>query len=128
MTETPDPDRLKKLEERIRKAQKAQEPEPPVENVVTNAAMAWRMVVELVVGVAIGFGIGYGLDSLFGTMPVFLVLFILAGFAAGVRTMLRSVQEIQRENAKRTGGPAAGDNGPQGAKKSEGNRGGNGNG
>ncbi len=59
------------------------------------AQLAWRMVIELVAGLMIGFGIGYGLDTLFGTMPIFLVLFILAGFAAGVKTMLRSAKEMQ---------------------------------
>jgi ATP synthase protein I len=30
-----------------------------------------------------------------GTMPIFLVLFILLGFAAGVKTMLQSAREMQ---------------------------------
>lgn len=107
MTETPDPERLKKLDGRIAKARKAQEPEPPRENIVTDASMAWRMVIELTVGIVVGFGIGFGLDSLFGTIPIFLVLFTLLGFAAGVRTMLRSVQEIQRQNAEREATRAA---------------------
>lgn len=107
MTETPDPDRLKKLDGRIARARKAQEPEPPRENVVTDASMAWRMVIELTVGIIVGFGIGFGLDSLLGTIPIFLVLFTLLGFAAGVRTMLRSVQEIQKENAARAEDEAA---------------------
>jgi ATP synthase protein I len=37
-------------------------------------------------------------------MPIFLVLFILLGFAAGVRTMLRTAQEIQAKNE--VGAPA----------------------
>lgn len=61
----------------------------------SQAHLAWRMVIELVVGLGIGFGIGFGLDSLFGTTPLFLVLFILAGFAAGVRVMLRTAQDAQ---------------------------------
>jgi ATP synthase protein I len=66
-------------------------------------------VIELVAGLGIGFGIGYGLDILFGTIPLFLVLFILAGFAAGVRTMLRSAKEVQarqmaEEEDKKRGG------------------------
>ena len=40
---------------------------------------------------------GYGLDVLFGTLPIFLVLFTLLGLAAGVKTMLRSAQEIQEK-------------------------------
>jgi ATP synthase protein I len=31
---------------------------------------------------------------LFGTTPVFLVLFIFAGLAAGVKTMLRTAKEV----------------------------------
>ncbi len=61
------------------------------------ANLAWRMVIELVAGLAIGFGIGYRLDRLFGTLPIFMVLFILLGLAAGVKTMLRSAQEVQEK-------------------------------
>ena len=57
------------------------------------------MVVELVAGLGIGFGIGYGLDHLFGTMPIFLVLFIFAGLAAGIQTMLRSAKEVEMRRA-----------------------------
>ena len=56
------------------------------------------MVIELVVGMAMGVGMGWGLDSLFGTMPAFLILFGLLGFAAGVRTMMRSADEVNRRN------------------------------
>ena len=63
----------------------------------SQAQLAWRMVIELVAGLGIGFGIGYGLDTLFGTMPIFLVLFIFLGLAAGVRTMMRSAAEVQRK-------------------------------
>ena len=92
---------LEALEKRIAAAQAAQ---APVVNLRADghrqAQLAWRMVIELVAGLMIGFGIGYGLDTLFGTMPVFLVLFILAGFAAGVKTMLASAREMQAKAAK----------------------------
>jgi len=65
----------------------------------SQAHLAWRMVIELVAGIVIGFGMGYGLDSLFGTMPVFLVVMTFVGFIAGVRTMLRSAEEVRRETA-----------------------------
>ena len=65
----------------------------------SQANLAWRMVVELVAGLGIGFGIGYGLDHLFGTMPIFLVLFIFAGLAAGIKTMLRSAKEVEMRRA-----------------------------
>ena len=90
--------RLEALEKRIAEAKGAiAPPRSEKEDQYTQAQLAWRMVIELVAGLAIGFGIGYGLDWAFGTMPVFLVLFIFAGLAAGVKTMLRSAKEVQEK-------------------------------
>ncbi|MEY8799601.1 AtpZ/AtpI family protein [Leisingera sp. XS_AS12] len=89
--------RLAQLEEKLAAARKAQEPKPRVDEHYSMANLAWRMVIELVAGLGIGFGIGYGLDQLFGTLPVFMVLFVFLGLAAGVKTMLRSAQEIQEK-------------------------------
>lgn len=87
--------RLKALEARIAAAKAATEPTPHLKKDYSQAQVAWRMVIELVAGLVIGFGIGYGLDTLLGTMPIFLVLFIGFGLAAGVKTMLRSANEVQ---------------------------------
>lgn len=95
MSDDPDHDRLKALEERIRAAKQAEEPGPRKDEHYSMAQHAWRMVIELVAGLAIGCGIGYGLDALFGTLPIMLVLFTLLGFAAGVKTMMRTAREIQ---------------------------------
>ncbi|MEO0356958.1 MAG: AtpZ/AtpI family protein [Pseudomonadota bacterium] len=91
----PDPQKLRDLEQRIAAAKAAADPDAEAENHVSMADMGWRMVIELTAGIVIGFGIGYGLDSLFGTMPIFLVLFIGFGLAAGIRTMMRTAQELQ---------------------------------
>ena len=88
---------LKRLEERIAVAKKAQAPAPRLDEHYSQAQLAWRMVIELVSGLGIGFGIGYGLDYLFGTLPILMVLFTMLGLAAGVKTMLRSAQEIQEK-------------------------------
>ena len=98
---TPDPQKLTELENRIARMKAATAPKPAKEEHYTMANMAWRMVIELVAGIAIGFGIGYGLDWLFGTMPIFLVLFIGLGFVAGVRTMMRTAQEVQNMHMAR---------------------------
>ncbi|UWQ49989.1 AtpZ/AtpI family protein [Leisingera caerulea] len=95
MTNDDQKQRMAQLEEKLAAARKAQEPKPRADEHYSMANMAWRMVIELVAGLAIGFGIGYGLDLLFGTLPIFMVLFVLLGLAAGVKTMLRSAQEIQ---------------------------------
>lgn len=100
MTEPADKRRLAELEARINQLKDADAPTPAVEDHHSQAQLAWRMVTELVAGIVIGFGIGYGLDVLLGTMPIFLVLFVLLGFAAGVRVMLRSVKELQEAGAE----------------------------
>jgi ATP synthase protein I len=91
----PDSARLRALEDRIAKAKAAVEPTPHMKKDYSQAQLAWRMVIELVAGLLIGLGIGYGLDYLLGTMPLFLVLFIGFGLAAGVKTMMRSANEVQ---------------------------------
>jgi ATP synthase protein I len=58
------------------------------------------MVLELATGIMLGSAIGYGLDVLSGTLPVFLVIFSLFGFAAGIRTMLGSAKELARKAEK----------------------------
>ncbi|MGB5870501.1 MAG: AtpZ/AtpI family protein [Albidovulum sp.] len=103
MPDQPDPERLKALEKRIEAVRRAGAKEPVVDEHYSAASQGWRMVTELVSGLGIGFGIGYGLDRLFSTLPWFLVLFTLLGFAAGVKVMLRTATEIQKGN---TGGPA----------------------
>ena len=95
-----DPDqqqRLAQLEAKIKSAKQAQEPGPRSDEHYSQAQLAWRMVIELVAGLGIGFGIGYGLDVLFGTLPILMVLFTMLGLAAGVKTMLRSAQEVQEK-------------------------------
>ncbi|QBF29976.1 AtpZ/AtpI family protein [Thalassococcus sp. S3] len=96
----PDPDKeqqLRQLEDRIAAAKAAQAPKPRADEHYSQAQLAWRMVIELVAGLGIGFGMGYGLDSLFGTTPIFLVIFTFLGLAAGIQTMMRSAREVQEK-------------------------------
>ena len=86
---------LKSLEKKIEAAKQADEPERPVQNKFSAAEVGWRMIIELTAGVFIGFGLGYGLDFLFSTKPVFILILTFFGFAAGVKTMMRSARELQ---------------------------------
>ena len=106
MSEPDDPaQRLRALEERIARA-KGQEPaRPHGEEHYSQASLAWRMVIELVAGLMMGFGMGYAIDWLLGTLPVFLVIFVFLGLAAGIKTMLRSAQEAQRKREAAPGAP-----------------------
>ncbi len=85
------------IEARIAAAKGTTAPKPRADEHYSQAQMAWRMVIELVAGLGIGFGIGYGLDLFFGTLPIFMVLFVMLGLAAGVKTMLRSAQEMRKK-------------------------------
>ncbi len=91
-----DDDRLRALDARIAAARSKAEPERAhMDEHYSQAQMAWRMVIELVAGMGIGFGLGFGLDWLLGTTPWLMVVFTLLGFVAGVKTMIRSAQEMQ---------------------------------
>ena len=113
MSEDPFPERLKRLEDRIAAAKAARAEPERGQSEFTQGSLAWRMVTELVAGMGLGIVVGYGLDWLLGVQPVFLVIFALLGFAAGVRTMLRTADEVRHgkgEGARAR--PGAGRNGP----------------
>ena len=94
MSDEFDPDRLAALEARLA-AKRPKDAPHHMEEHYSRAQLAWRMVIELVAGLGIGFGIGYGLDYLLGTTPWLMVVFVLLGFVAGVKTMIGSAKEIQ---------------------------------
>jgi len=110
MADEPDPDRLRALEARLKR----------VKGVAVGASgasagqgfsqgeVAWRMIIELVTGMMIGMGIGYGLDVLFGTLPICLVIFALLGFAAGVKTMLRTAAQLRQQQDPAQAGKGGG--------------------
>ena len=97
MSENPDPDRLKALAEKLEAAQA--EPERKVHDAgkYGGAGPAWQMVVELTTGMAIGVVLGLALDSWTGFAPLFVVVFTLLGFAAGVRVMIQTANAHQKK-------------------------------
>jgi ATP synthase protein I len=126
MTPDPDPERLAALEARIAAMKgKAGVKRPKKVSGFSQGEMAWRMVIELVTGMLLGMAIGYGLDWLAGTQPIFLVIFAMLGFAAGVKTMLGTAKQMATQEAasaataqmaakadmKNTAAKAAGDEG-----------------
>ncbi len=90
-------DKLADLDRRIDALRDAGKPKPRADKGKFDAmSYGWRMIIELVVSVMAGAAMGWGLDHLLGTLPGFLIVMTLLGFAAGVRTMLRSAEEMQR--------------------------------
>lgn len=53
-----------------------------------------RLSLELVVATSIGGLLGYAFDWVLGTTPWLLITFVLVGAAAGVRNMLRAMDDI----------------------------------
>ena len=109
MTGEPDPKRINALEERLEKVKERKAPKSRKQSAENQAQAGWRMVTELVVGILLGLGIGYGLDTLFGTLPWLMIIFLGLGFAAGIRTMMRTAAEIQEQNAAQGTGPVGKD-------------------
>lgn len=99
MADEPDEDRLRALEERLAKAKSGQKGDGrgQVGKGFSQGEAAWRMVIELVTGMLVGLGIGYGLDLVFGTAPIFLIVFVLFGFAAGIKVMLGTAAEMGKQ-------------------------------
>ncbi len=57
--------------------------------------VAWRMSVEMVVAVGVGGALGLGLDTLFHTKPWIMIAGLIFGFAAGVRSAVRTAYSMQ---------------------------------
>jgi ATP synthase protein I len=92
------PDRLKELGNRI-----AAEKQERVEAAKPNASFqgasdyskGYKLASEFVGGVLVGGLIGYGIDYVAGTLPLFLIVFLLLGFGAGILNMSRAANRSQ---------------------------------
>lgn len=104
MPETPDPDRLRALEAKLAAAKAARAKPAATDRGFSQGEVAWRMVTELVAGMVIGLGIGFGLDHVFGTRPIFLIIFVLLGFVAGIRTVIGTARQMQAKAEERRQG------------------------
>ena len=58
----------------------------------------WRMVIELVTGMVLGVSLGMALDYIVGSEPLFLIVFSLLGFMAGVKTMIATAKKMNETN------------------------------
>ena len=81
----------------------ARRPQPKT----TPLGKALELGVQFGACVVVGVGLGYYLDRWLGTSPLLLLLFMLFGFAAGIRGLLR----FARHSA--AAGPSTGDDSPR---------------
>ena len=54
----------------------------------------YRLVSEFVAGILVGAAVGYGLDRLFNTLPLFMIIFLMVGFGAGILNMARAANRV----------------------------------
>ncbi len=100
----PDPDRLRELGTRLDKLQTSQAArykKPPP----SGLGIAGRFSTELVGALIVGGGLGWGIDWLFGrflfnTFPVFMLVFVVLGAAAGILNVVRAAKDINAEIAR----------------------------
>ena len=68
-------------------------------------SLAFRLASEFVAGILAGAAIGWGLDKLAGTSPWGMIGFLLLGFAAGVRNVMRAAEAMAGTGTKTGPGP-----------------------
>jgi ATP synthase protein I len=99
----PDPERLNDLGKRLDELQTRQAGAKRA--APSQSGIAARFATELVAALAVGGGLGWGIDWLFGhfgihTRPAFMIVFFIAGAAAGIRNVMRAATEINAEIAR----------------------------
>ena len=87
---------LDKLDRKLEEFRSKKEKVSPKQIKVQNDG--WRMIIELVTGMLLGVSLGLGLDYMIGSEPIFLIIFSLLGFMAGVKTMMATAKKINETN------------------------------
>jgi ATP synthase protein I len=87
---------LDKLDRKLEEFKSKKEKVSPKQIKVQNDG--WRMIIELVTGMLLGVSLGLGLDYIIGSQPIFLIIFSLLGFMAGVKTMMATAKKMNETN------------------------------
>jgi len=87
---------LDQLDKKIEEFKSRKEKKGPKQLKVQNDG--WRMVIELVTGMVLGVSLGMALDYIVGSEPIFLIVFSLLGFMAGVKTMIATAKKMNETN------------------------------
>ena len=86
---TPPDRRLTSLDERLRRAERAEAERRPAPSVESVRSAGWMVAQNLIGMPAGGFVIGLLLDKLFGTMPWIALAVMFVGFAAAVWDLMK---------------------------------------
>jgi ATP synthase protein I len=110
---------IEQVSNRAREMQAARAPATPHSADKAGAnqmGLGLRMSIDLVAAVAVGAGIGIGLDRWLGTAPWFMLVFLPAGFVAGVFNVARVAAAADRIRTESESGSGSGGN-PAGPKE-----------
>ena len=112
VTSNDDDSRPGGFDERLRKARAARRDplaaDDPGAQADSDLALGLRVGLEIVAGVAVGGFLGYWADRWLGTSPWLMIVFVLFGFAGGVKNVL---QTAARASAAADEAARAGDTG-----------------
>jgi len=90
--------RLDKLGHELDEVEKRRQPQDHRTGANTGAlGYAFRLGAEMVVAVVVTGVIGWTLDSWLGTTPVFLIVFLVLGTAAGILGAVRTARRMQQD-------------------------------
>jgi len=106
-------DRGDALTRRLREARKLElgtaRKEPDLNSEASGLGQAFRIGAEMISALLVGVGIGWGLDTLLGTKPWMMVIFIFLGGAAGIlnvyHTAMRMAEDLSddlKENSTKS--------------------------
>lgn len=87
---------LEELKRRIAASREREAPAAKASSRALRGANSYGYIADLLAGFAVGTGLGYVADAEFGTLPVFTVLGLILGSAAGVLLIYKA---SQREDA-----------------------------
>ena len=96
MNESSKKENLEKLDKKLEEFKSKKQDDRPKQLKVQNDG--WRMVIELVTGMLLGVSLGIALDYLMSSAPIFLIVFSLLGFMAGVKTMIATAKKMNETN------------------------------
>ena len=79
-------------------------------------SLGFRAITELMVGLGLGAALGWGVDRLAGTAPLFMILLLFLGMAAGVWNVMRLAKTMNTAGDSALAPPARSQSGEPEAK------------
>ena len=118
MTDENGPPANSDLQSRIAAAREREEartrPDPAKRAMTSGYGMALRLAIEMVAALGVSVFLGYWIDDALGTLPLFLIVFLILGMGAGFINVYRAVSGFthgsldpakKRRDADSNGGP-----------------------